>query len=165
MDNGVEAYFAELAKTDFFAFINKRCDSLEHDHGVEFWNSIKEDSIFLKVEQDSVFLKIETDTTKFKTKIGGFSQILDSGKGPVHVKNKDSGIVSVFQGKGSIDSLSSLQGLANKLVVSITRNEIDFARLDTVFSEELGRKNIRIGYQIKHLRQDSTVGTFRSKRQ
>ncbi len=151
LDNGLEAYFAELAKTDVFAFIDNRNDSLQSEHRMEFWNSVKE---------DSVFLKIKTDTLNSKTGIQGFTTLLDSGKRVTQMKIRDSSIASIFRGKGKIDSIASLKGLANKIIVSITRDTLDFERLDTIFSKELGRKNISIGYQMKHLKNDSALRSF-----
>jgi len=47
LDNGVEAYYSDLAKTDFFAFVNNSSDSLKTDKEKVFWNHFSSDSTFL----------------------------------------------------------------------------------------------------------------------
>ncbi|MFS4494928.1 sensor histidine kinase [Maribacter sp. 2308TA10-17] len=154
LDNGVEAYYSDLAKTDFFAFVNNGSDSLEPQHEKNFWNRILGDSTFLEIEK-------KQDSLRVFTGIKGFTQIIDSGKAVTAMKPNQISMMSVFQGKEAIDSIQGLTELTSRIIVSITRDTIDFDKLDTLFNKELIRKGIAISYNLKHFDNDSVVIGFK----
>ncbi len=157
LDNGVEQYYAQLAKTDFFAFVEDPKDTvLKTAVTIKFLKSKALERTMREIDSTYRYLG---DSTR---QITGFTQILDSGKGFTHMKSGENSSVSVFRGKKLVDSINVLQGLANKIIVSITRDSIDFKKLDTIFNAELKRKNISIEYKIKHFKNDSAYGNISS---
>ncbi|MDB4292545.1 HAMP domain-containing histidine kinase [Maribacter sp.] len=154
LDNGVETYYSDLAKTDFFAFVgdSTRGVDLAYKH-VSFWDHSDSDSTFLEIEKN-------LDSVRILSGIKGFTQILDSGKGITAMKPNELSSVSVFRGKNAVDSIQALRGLTNRIIVSITRDTFDFKKLDTLFKRELKRKDIPISYALKHFDKDSIISSF-----
>lgn len=68
--------------------------------------------------------------------------------------------VSVFKGKKSIDSLSAIKDLTNRIVISMVRDSIDFKKLSKNLNKELARKNIAINYAISHYKSDTLFERF-----
>jgi len=76
------------------------------------------------------------------------------------IKPSDIKSVSVFKGKKSIDSISAIKDLANRIVISMVRDSIDFKKLSKNLDKELARKNIAISYAIGHYKSDSLFERF-----
>ncbi len=146
LDNGIEAYFAEIAKMNIMAFVGKETPS----------NTIaSEIGSILPGKIDSLFLQLNNDTLTMSRKRRAFTQILDSSSGVTVDTLGNMTAVSVFRGKAA-DSIRNLQGLANKIIVSFVRDTIDFPKLQNFFNKELYRKNIDILYAFTHTTEDST---------
>ena len=154
LDNGVEAYYSDLAKTDFFAFVGDSTNNVDltHKHASS-WDHFHADSTFLEIEQ-------RLDSVRMLGEIRGFTQMLDSGKGITVMKPNEISTVSVFRGKSEVDSIRGLVGLTNRIIVSIIRDTMNFKKLDTLFKKELGRKDIAISYEFRHIEHDSVIGSF-----
>ena len=152
LDNGVENYFADLAKTDFFAFIEESTDTLVAPSDPDqFFDHFTNDSTFFNIKKDSLWVS---------TDIKGFTQLLDSGKAITAMKPDHISSMSVFRGKKATDSIEGLIGLTNKIIVSFTRDSLDFKKLDARFKQELKRKDISISYALKQLVGDSIIGIY-----
>lgn len=152
LDIGVENYFADIAKTDFFAFIEERTDSLK--------STSNRNQLLDHLSNDSTFFKIKKDSLWFSPEIKGFTQLLDSGKAITAMKPNHISSMSVFRGKQATDSINDLIGLTNKIIVSIIRDSLDFKKLNTRFKEELKRKDISIFYTFKELEGDSIISMY-----
>jgi len=147
LDNGVEAYFADIAKTDVMAFVNNGRPSPDFAH--------QAGSFVANVKIDSIFLAMGNDTLIQTQKKRAYTQLLDSSSGITIDTLGNMTSVSVFRGKAA-DSIRDLQGLANKIIISITRDTLDFKRLKGFFDDELKRKKIAITYAFTHTTDDST---------
>ncbi len=145
LDNGVEAYYSELAKTDMFAIIGSSTDSV-HQNGV--WNHSR---------IDSMFIQIESDTVNIPDRVNGFTQILDSGKGFTAMRSGEVTSVSVLRGRKAADSIQGIKTLANKLIISLIRDTIDFEKLNDRFTAELTRKNLNLQYGMEHLSANDSI--------
>jgi signal transduction histidine kinase len=71
--------------------------------------------------------------------------------------------IQVFKGKKSVDSISKLAHLANKIVISMFRDSIEFKKVSKALNRELARKDIQIQYQIKHFKADTLFESFGNK--
>ena len=154
LDNGVENYFADIAKTDFFAFVDESSDSLlpTTAHS-QFFNHFANDSSFLEIEKDSLWLSSD---------IKGFTQIIDTDRAITSLNSNHISSLSVFRGKKATDSINGLIGLTNKIIVSIIRDSLDFEKLERRVKEEFKRKDISIIYALKQLEGDSIIGNYES---
>ena len=148
LDNGIEAYFAELAKTDIMAFVGKEAPNKAIGS--------KMGSILPGVKIDSLFLQLDNDTLTMSRKRRAFTQILDSSSGVTVDTLGHMTAVSVYRGH-TADSIRNLQGLANKIIISITRDSIDFQKLNNYFNKELFRKQIDLSYSFTHITEDTTI--------
>lgn len=157
LDNGVEAYYADIAKTDIRAFISHDTSKASKSNFIkDVFKSKEGDDFFSKMKQK----KSDTDTTKPKVEISEimisdvrFDEV-DSITTTINSKHVEG--IQVFTGHKA-DSIRSLTGLANKIVFSMSRDTIDFNKLNGYFSGELGRKKIAIGYAFEHNKNDSIV--------
>ncbi len=152
LDNGLEAYYADLAKTDFFAFIEDSNDSIQLD--------IQHNLTWDQFHKDSTIFEIQSDSIEYTADIRGFTQMLDSSRGISSMRPGHYSSVSVFKGKGVVDSIKGLQNLANKIIVSIIRDSLNFEKLDTLLQSEFKRKDIQITYALKHFKEDAMVDSF-----
>jgi len=148
LDNSVEAYYANLAKNDIFTFIDMSTTDTSKTENKSFWKTLK---------SDTSFIDIAIDSAHFKTNVRGFTHILDSSKNISKIRSSLSSI-SVLQGKNAIDSAHNLKKLASKLVLSFTKDSINYKKLDTLLIQELKRKRIDIAYRLHHFKFDSLIG-------
>lgn len=150
LDNGIEAYFAELAKTDIMAFVNVPDSSISLKQSTnDMFSSFMDKSV------DSIFLGLQLDSFATGKKPFALTQLIDSSSGITIDTLGNLKSVSVYRGQ-TADSIRNLQGLANKIIISITRDTIDFQKLDNYFNKELYRKQIDIRYAFTHTTGDST---------
>ena len=147
LDRSVEAYYSGLAKTDFFAFFGKGNRPKRNDI---FWKALGKDSIRVKVKLDS-FYTLQKNTAN-KDSIRKSISIVQFGE----ISNQPMKSLHLFRQKMR-DSLSEMRKLANKLVVAAISDSIDLATLDSIFGQELNRKDIEVGYQLAHIGDDTLI--------
>lgn len=63
--------------------------------------------------------------------------------------------VNVYRGKKSVDSISGIKDLTNRIVISMIRDSIDFKKLSTNLNKELKRKKIAVSFVITHYKSDT----------
>ncbi|MGC4040037.1 MAG: HAMP domain-containing sensor histidine kinase [Flavobacterium sp.] len=69
-------------------------------------------------------------------------------------------MLSVFRGKKAVDSIFNMKDLANKIVISLTRDSIDFKKLNGHLKKELGRKNINVSYALRQYKSGVLFDRF-----
>ncbi|PCE63314.1 sensor histidine kinase [Sediminicola luteus] len=157
LDNALEAYSAEIAKTDLMAFIGDDAielpDIANHDVHIKRLKKMNMDSIFLNIEQEYDSMGIQ---------IKGFTKILDSTDHGVTWMQPDRiNSVRVFRGRAA-DSVSKLQGFANQIIVSLQRDSIDLKNLDSLLQCEFRRKDLEIQFMAVEYDNDSLLQSWRS---
>jgi signal transduction histidine kinase len=166
LDNAVESYYAELAKTDVIALTD-----ISGENGFLRDDSIPERSItHITIDQknssDEFFDEILGNKKLFQTieKAGqeDFSSafwkeiqsdsshemvILDSNRRMAIDKKND---LQIFFGKDQADSINQLKFLTSKIIISITRDSLDFDKINALLFQELDRRGIDIDYKLIH---------------
>jgi signal transduction histidine kinase len=165
LENAVESYFAELAKTDVIALTdfsgnnsNFRVDSFPGKNRITqikvnhldsvggFLDRVGQSKrIFETLEKaekrgfDSIFWnELATDTSS------GLILLDSSRRRAVDQKNE----LRIFFGKDQADSINQLQTLTSKIIISITRDSLDFDKIKGFLQAELDRRKIDINYQL-----------------
>lgn len=157
LDNGVEAYYADIAKTDIRAFVSHGITSKTNHNFIEDVFKTKESKSFFEglkhKNQDSTNnnTKVEISEITFNDMSVSKADSLTTT-----ISNDNINGIQIFTGHKA-DSIRNLTGLANKIIISMHRDTIDFKKLNKYFSEELGRKKIAIGYAFEHNKKDSLV--------
>ena len=172
LDNAVENYFAELAKTDVIAMTDLPTgnfqfspDSLPDPHQITkiqvdrldstggFLDRVtKSNRIFETIEKmesggfDSAFWSsLEMDSTS--------SLVLMDSSRKIALDQKNR--VQVFFGKDQADSINNLKIFTSKIIISITRDSLDFDKINALLFNELDRRSITINYRLYQLSGDA----------
>ncbi len=147
LDNSVEAYYAGLAKTDFFAFAGRTNQQNRQKRSNFFWKAVGDDSIRIKFRLDSLLKQQSVfngkDSTQESISIIQLREDHPSIK-PLHVFRQMMG-----------DSLGEMRKLANRLLIAAINDSINFTTMDSLLTYELKRKDITIGYKLVHFKDDS----------
>lgn len=168
LDNTVESYYVEDVKFDVIALENNNKSVKTED----FLQSVRMDTVFkknkpLKPSQKSPASDSLTMSTKIEYSVNSISKsttpeqkmVLDSIKSEFsplsQVNPKSIASVTVLRGKKSVDSISEIKNLTNRIIISMMRDSIDFKKLNRHLKEELNRKNITISYAFLHFKADS----------
>ncbi|WP_111613032.1 sensor histidine kinase [Algoriphagus yeomjeoni] len=169
LDNALEVYFADLAKTDVITLTenksstiklrttgNAEFDSTEND----FFKRIGESKVLFKAlekmeagDTSSLSWFGEFDTTKnlrFHTKIDTLNTI-----DPHEIQN-----INIFRGLNAADSIRNLKMLTNQIIISITRDSLDFEKISRLVKDELDRRDISINYGLLQYEKDTIAGSF-----
>lgn len=137
LDNAIEEYFAYLTKKSRVAFLDTTSNSRETTKNFEvFFSKFKVDSLF-KSGNASKKIKKANDN------------ILD-------INTKHLSAIKVFKGE-SIDSVKNLEGFANKIIISISQDSIEYTKIDSLLKKQLTNKNIVLDYRLKHYAGDSII--------
>lgn len=167
LDNSVEHYFAEIAKSDVVTFtgitqveaeIDKKGNSTvtvkKDTGGTPFFKRMMNSMLYKKGirlldNRDSV--KKAADSLHISS-IEVASQLSDT----VDYKNG----IAMYMGQKAADSISSLKKLAGQIIVSLTRDTIDFDVMNQYLQTELERKGMDFNYALIHYEGDSITGQF-----
>lgn len=158
-DNGVEAYYADLAKSDVITFIDSRNTTNYKDvkSATHFINRVTNSTAFLKF--DSISKEIETKPDSVKFKISSIK--IDSSKNFDKIDPGNIANITILKGQNAADSISGLKALTNRIVFSITRDSIQFDTLSKLLNAEFKRKDISMNFALAHLsKNDSLLGSF-----
>ena len=137
LDNAVEEYFADLTKKSTVAFVDMSGDSV--------LSKKRTKAFFSKIKFDTIFKKAKTTTIKGKNQLS-FKDI----------KTKEIDGVSIFKGKKA-DSIGNLKNFANKIIISISQDSIEYKKIDSLLKNQLNSKNIALDYHLNHFNQDSVI--------
>ncbi|MBX2829199.1 MAG: HAMP domain-containing histidine kinase [Flavobacteriaceae bacterium] len=156
LDNAVDQYFAELAFDSSYEFI-----------GMEPSNApiMLRDSLFRRrpTAQKTILLsdtaQFKIDTLQFSDSLGASITILksswnDSLKMDLEVQHQHDSIDFLSaDGKSFITNMDvrTVTALSNKIMVSFSEDKISLPTMDSLFAEELNRKNISMDYGLTHM--------------
>ncbi|WP_420602690.1 sensor histidine kinase [Flagellimonas sp.] len=149
LDNSVEAYYAGLAKTDFFAFAGRTNQKNRQKRNDFFWKAVGEDSLRIKSRLDSLFIQQRA----FNRKDGSKESISIIELGENHPSLKP---LHIFR-QMMRDSSGEMRKFANRLVIAAINDSINFTTMDSLLAHELKRKDITIGYKLVHCEDDSIL--------
>lgn len=189
-DNSIEHYYAEDVKTDFMTFIgNDSVKSPNFVENIMsdsiFINAITK----RKVKASKRFVATSTFTEDNPLKTTTVIKINNSGKTSKQVinftdspeakhtkviKGKNPEIhggtfaiepakiseVKVLTGKRAMDSVSKIKNFTNKILISLTRDSIEFEKVSHTLDKELARKDIAIQYGIQLLKTDTVFQNY-----
>lgn len=144
LDNSVEDYHANLAKTDFYAFLNDRKPPKRPKHRV-------------KIIGTDTLLEFRVDSLKRPVEFIAFTSGRDSLRNPP----KGFTTMELFRKRMRTEQ-GTLKELVNRLIISATTDSIDLAKLDSLFKNELNRKSIDLDHSLSYYRNDSLITTFNS---
>lgn len=169
LDNALEVYFADLAKTDVITLTENKSSTLRlktahktvpDSSANDFFKRVGESKILFKAlekieagDTSAVSWFGEFDTTKnlrLQTHIDTFNTI-----DPAEIHS-----INIFRGLNAADSISNLKTLTNQIIISITRDSLDFDKISTLVREELDRKDISINYGLLQYERDTIAGSF-----
>lgn len=71
--------------------------------------------------------------------------------------------IKVIKGKRATDSISKLQNLVNKIIISTFQDSLDYGKLSKSVDRELARKNIVVDYSLQHFKADTIFDKFEKK--
>ncbi len=176
LDNGIESYYIEDAKNNFIAFVSDstmktdsfidkiRLDTFFNNKGVrkekaflpakKSINHKKTDSIYFKKDSIQIIVNEPIKTT-YKSKIDTSKKIQLND-----IRSSNLTSISVFKGKKDTDSILKIKDIANKIVISMIKDSIDFNKLSYKINQELKRKNILVDYSINHLKSNKQFDQF-----
>lgn len=166
LDKSIEQYYAEIAKSDVLTFTDLR--SLDSD--IDIKRAISPDTTVYDISFFKRFSKsklsqeevarldnqtiLSTDTLKIS------SITINKGFSNIDFMADQLNGIAMFKGRKASDSLDRIKELTNKIVISITRDTLDYTQLTGFLKEQLQRINFEINYALIHHKKDSIVGGF-----
>ncbi len=161
LDNALEEYYANLAKTDFLTIIKTNNPSEENPKFSFSKTEIKINTDVNDSEKvDSILLKLQNRFKK-NDSIRGFTQWSESGDGFTLMKNNPLRAVKVLKGKKASDSLKLIKSL-KPIFVSLQRDSLEYNKIDSLLQKQLKGKNIEIAYWLNHEKSDSLFFSTKS---
>ena len=184
LDNAVENYFAELAKTDVVMLTDSRMAPgnvhfIEVD-GSESGKAVPRDSFRMTTKITRMNISPADSGGDFMGRVGnskllfetlqqsdkaGFDSIFwakATADSTAHITMTDSmrriGLdkendLNIFFGKTQTDSINQLALFTNKIIISITRDTLDFELIHRLLQEELDRKGISVNYELVEVKR------------
>lgn len=168
LDNALENYYAELARTDVVTFTD-----LKSSESFKFPDSLSRRAQITRIKINSgdsaqdflervsgshrVFRTLEEGDKSgfdslFWSEIKGDSNsglvLVDSTRRIAIDRKND---LNIFFGRSQADSINQLKFLTSKIIISITRDSLDFEKINQFLFEELTRRDIAIDYRLIHL--------------
>jgi signal transduction histidine kinase len=135
LDTAIEEYFAELTKKSRIAFLDTTSNIANRTKNLEVF--------FSKTNMDSLFKNNQTKIRKINT-------------GLIKTDSKNISAVKIFRGK-SADSIDNLEGFANKIIISISQDSLEYSKIDSLLKKQLDYKNISLDYHLNHFNNDSII--------
>lgn len=169
LDNALEVYFADLAKTDVLTLTDSKPYKLEFTQK-DTVISDSSDGFFTRVGKSKMVMRsLETleafdsvnsnwfssDSLKsfdFSTKLS-----FDSAR---NLAIDETHQINIFRGLETADSIHRLKALTNTIIISITRDSLDFEKINKLFQADLDRKGITINYGLLQYEKDTISGSY-----
>ena len=168
LDNAVENYYAELAKSDVIALTDnfvrnsgtlQRVDSsstvIQQDSMFVFLGRENDDSLTAK---DADFFARVGRSTLLKQHLFKADSVQKSTVKELTISNQTDSLkfidvdeinqIRVFRGKEAADSINNLEIFTSKIIISLIRDTLDFAKMDSLLVLELDRNGINVNYKL-----------------
>lgn len=162
LDNAIESYFVEIAKTDIItlnrSFSDNSLDTTNTQTKVTQINIgpfDNEKPVFKKpkkqIDLHQLLLQKPNPDSLFwydidSTSANKLFEVNPGGMFPTESR-KD---FRIMMSQDSPDSVNQLEFFTSKIIVSFTRDSLDFDKINCFLQEELGRRGIEINYQLFH---------------
>ncbi|MCK0130052.1 HAMP domain-containing histidine kinase [Flavobacteriaceae bacterium F08102] len=181
LDNALEEYYANIAKTDFFTIIKTK-GTFKENADVEnaFVDSLNNSDLFingrktkseiqvivnnsqfskrdsLKPNEHVDFLqKFSKDTNYHYPRFRGFKQLNTREEKEVIAKINGTFETQVIKDNyANYDSLNILNHLGS-ILLSFQRDILNYPQIDSLLTIQLTQKNIQLDYKIIHLKNDT----------
>lgn len=185
LDTALDEYYAEIAKNDVITLTDNLQRFQWKEGSDSSTDSITSKFFLSKSLADSLVISDSSSDSKDFFKRVGKSKIIfqalsaagevlnDSMLSDGAVKklrfNRDSlneiqvdeiNEINIFRGLEAADSLRSLKRLTSQIIISITRDSLDFEKINNYLQAELIRKKIDINYGLLHFEDDSLNGAY-----
>nr|WP_299000519.1 ATP-binding protein [uncultured Allomuricauda sp.] len=148
-DSSVEAYYANLAKSDFFAFLDTDTMNIQNRGG------------FVSIIQNDSIINIDVPQKDSEAAIGKMLQRIDSAKIRIRPRRPPGRFSKMhFFRKKMRDSSGSFRRLFNRLITSASIQNLDLGKLDSLLNHDLKQKEIDLTYQLNHFEDDSLLNTL-----
>ena len=176
LDKSIEYYYVDYLKDNFVAFVNddKQVNSDQFFESVEMESAFKnipqwkgknkKKGISPKVDTTSTVVSVEIKSDSKTNKKSSETSLSTPKVSFKEIEPTSIKAISVFKGKKDTDSIMALKNLANKIVISMIQDTIEFKALSTALEKELKRKNILIDYQLQHYKCDTLYNTFQTNK-
>ena len=176
LDTAIDEYYTDVSKSNFFSIINNDSINNKNDLFNDFWS---EDTNSSKYKVDISSFKIssdssgDTDVSTISRKLaeiyGSIGDILppsiiftDTINFEYNDKKVTSKTLTKYQPEAqrfkiNSDSLKFLKGIQS-VVIALNNDEINFTRLDSIFTNQLSKKGIKTPHYLVLLEKDIKVG-------
>ena len=176
LDTAIDEYYTDVSKSNFFSIINN--DSINTKNGLfnDFWNEdinsskSKVSISSFKISSDSSGDEdVRTTTRKLAEIYGSIGDILppsiiitDTINFEYNDKKFTPKTSTKYQPEAqrfkiNSDSLKFLKGIQS-VVIALNNDEINFTRLDSIFTNQLSKKGIKTPHYLVLLEKDIKVG-------
>ena len=138
LDTAIDEYYTNLSKSNFFAIIDYDSINSKSSFLKDFWN---EDINSSKSKVSISSIKISSD----------YSGVVEASKIPKILQQEIQKI------KISSDTTKFLKGIQS-VAIALDNDEINFTRLDSIFTNQLSKKGIKTPHYLVLLDKDIKVG-------
>lgn len=183
IDNALEEYYAELAKTDLLTIIKSDSSSITDSLvwkkiglimdpfkkkkpinpasitsiKIEKTKESSQDSLLVD-EQSRLDKTLSSVSKKGTKKIKAFTQITKQNSG-IHFEKGKTPSVQVLKGKKARDSINLLKNL-NTILISFDRDTINYSQVDSLLKVQFEKMHITPKYALKHFKSDTLFYTL-----
>ena len=158
LDTAIDEYYTDLSKSNFFAIIDYDSINSKSSFLKDFWN---EDINSSKSKVNISSIKISSD---YKGDVSTIPKILDSIfiTDTIEFEFNDKKVTSktstkyqseIKRFKINSDSLKFLKGIQS-VAIALNNDEINFTRLDSIFTNQLSKKGIKTPHYLVLLEKD-----------
>ena len=158
LDIAIDEYYSDLSKSNFFAIIDYDSINSKSSFLKDFWN---EDINSSKSKVNISSIKISSD---YKGDVSTIPKILDSIfiTDTIEFEFNDKKVTSktstkyqseIKRFKINSDSLKFLKGIQS-VAIALNNDEINFTRLDSIFTNQLSKKGIKTPHYLVLLEKD-----------
>jgi len=162
LDIAIDEYYTDLSKSNFFTIIDYDSINIKSSFLKDVWN---EDINSSKSKVSISSIKISSD---YKGNVSSIPKILDSIfiTDTIEFEFNDEKITpkkltkyqpEIQKFKINSDSLKFLKGIKS-VAIALNNDEINFTRLDSIFTNQLSKKGIKTPHYLVLLEKDIKVG-------